>query len=87
MGRLTQSNEANVCGADAMDFVNPTYIPPYQKITYANFVCDYRPLKPEKWRARRVVGGNKLPYYNDTGSPAAKLVKCKILFNILELDS
>ena len=81
MGHLTQSNATNVHCIDAMDFINPNTIPSSQKITYANFVCDYRPLKPEKWRTKLVVGVDKLPYYDDARSPAANLLECKILFN------
>ena len=81
MGCLTQSNVTNVCCTDAMDFIRPNSIPSSQETTYANFVCDYRPLKPKKWRAPLLVGGDKLPYYDDAGSPAANLLECKILFN------
>ena len=81
LGRLTQSNITNVCCNDAMDFIDPYSIPSSQKIAYANFICDYRPLKPEKWRTGFVVGGDKLPYYDDAQSPAANLLEYKILFN------
>ena len=56
----------------------PTYSP---KTTYASFVCDHRPLKTEPWRVRIVVGGDKLTYDEDTGSPAASLLESKLLFN------
>ena len=44
-------------------------------------VCDYRPLKDEKYRVRITVGGDKLPYHDDAGSPAADLLETKILLN------
>ena len=74
-GRLTQSNYKNVCCTDTMDLIHPSEIPSNEKITNASFVCDHQPLKLEKWRTRLVIGGNKLPYYDDTGSPAANLIK------------
>ena len=71
LGRLTQSNATIVCCTDAMGFIHPISIPSSQKITYANFVCDHRPLQPEKWGTRLVVEGDKLSSYDDAGSPAA----------------
>ena len=43
--------------------------------------CDYRPLKEEKYRVRITVGGDRLPYHDDAGSPAADLLETKILIN------
>ena len=48
---------------------------------YASFVCDYRLLKDEKYRVHITVGGNKLPYENDSRSPAADLVETKLMIN------
>ena len=44
-------------------------------------VCDYRPLKDEKIRVRLTIGGDKLPYNDETSSPAADLLETKILLN------
>ena len=44
-------------------------------------MCNYKPLKTEQWRVRLVVGGDKLDYDNDTGSPATDLLETKILAN------
>ena len=52
-----------------------------QKVSYASFVCDHRPLKSEQWRERLVVGGDKLTCPYDTGSPAANLLETKLLLN------
>ena len=64
-----------------MDFINPSKIPSHEKIIYPSFVCDQRPLKPEKWRTRLVIDDDKLPYYNDAGPPAANLIEIKLLLN------
>ena len=70
-----------------MDFIHPSEVPPNEKITYASFVCDHRPFKPEKWRTRLVIGGAKLPYYDDAGLPAANLIKTKLLLNSVISDA
>ena len=44
-------------------------------------MCDYRPLKSEPWRVRIIVGGDKLSYADDPGSPTASIVETKILIN------
>ena len=50
-------------------------------------VCDYRPLKKEKYRVRLTVGGDKLDYDFDSTSPAASLVETKLLLNSVISDS
>lgn len=87
LGRLTQSNNAGVASADAMDFIFQHEVPNGSQVTYANFVCDYRPLKDEPWRVRLVVGGDKLNYEFDSGSPAASLLETKILLNSVISDA
>ena len=37
------------------------------------------PLNQKRWRTRLVISGDKLPYYDDTGSPATYLIKTKLL--------
>ena len=44
-------------------------------------VCNYRPLKEEKYRVRLTIGGDKLEYDKDTASPTANLLDTKILIN------
>ena len=51
------------------------------KGTYVSFVYDHRSLNTEPWRVRLTVGGNKLPYEVDAGSPAYNLIETKILVN------
>ena len=55
--------------------------PSDKSATYGSFVYDCKPLKTEQWRVRLVVGGDKLPYKNDSGSPAANLLDTKIVLN------
>ena len=56
-------------------------------MTYALYVCDYRPLKDEPYRVRITVGGDKLEYLDDAGSPAANLLETKILLNSVISDA
>ena len=49
-------------------------------------VCDYRPLKEEKFRVRLTIGGDKLEYLEETSSPAANLLETKLLLNSVISD-
>ena len=70
-----------------MDFIYKKDVPKNKKVTYATFVCDYRPLKSEPWRVRCVVGGDRLPYPDDTSSPAATILDTKLMINSVISDS
>ena len=86
-GRLAQGNYTGVESTDTIEFIQHTCVPTDKKVTYASFVCDHRPLKDEKWRIRLVVGGDKLPYDADSGSPATDLLETKILLNSVISDA
>ena len=45
------------------------------------FVCNHRPLKTEIWRTRLTVGGDLLECPYDAASPAASLIKTKLIIN------
>ena len=79
--RLAQGNKHGVLATNTIKFIQPSQVPNDRKITYVSFVCDHRPLKTEPWRVRLVVGGDRLPYEEDAGSPASNLVETKILLN------
>ena len=81
IGRLAQGNDAGVDYTDCFEFIHKHEVPAGRKVTYANFVCDHRPLKPEPFRIRLVVGGDKLDYFEDAGSPAASMLETKLLVN------
>ena len=68
-------------GKENIFFIKKYQIPKDKKVTYINPVCDHRKSKPEPWRVRIVVGGNKLPYFHDAGSPAACHMNAKLIFN------
>ena len=82
LGRLAQGvGERMKTGRDNIFYIGKSQTPSGRKITYGTMVCDYRPLKDDPWRVRLTVGGDKLPYYSDAGSPAASLIAAKLLIN------
>ena len=40
--------------------------PTGRTVTYADFVCDYHPLKSEPYQVKLTVGGDRLEYPDDT---------------------
>ena len=80
-GRLAQGNDHGVVATDTIDFIYRHEVPQGRDITYATFVLDYRPLKSEPHRVRITVGGDRLSYAADAGSPAANLLETKLLVN------
>ena len=86
-GRLAQGNTSGIVGTNTIEFIPPHHLPPQALVTYASFVCDYKPHKAEKYRVRMVVGGDKLIYNDDAGAPAASLLETKILINSVISDS
>lgn len=46
-GRLAQENDYGVKGTDTIQFIHKRDVPHDKKVTYASFVCNYRPLKDE----------------------------------------
>ena len=60
--RLSQGNDHGIKGTVTLVYIQNKDVSKDRKITYGSLVCDYRPLKDEKWRVRLIVGWNKLPY-------------------------
>jgi hypothetical protein len=81
LGRLTQGVEDHVVATDTINFIPKCKVPSNKKVTYENFIWDYRPLKTEPHRVRLTVGGDKLDCKYDAGSPAASLLETKLLIN------
>ena len=80
-GRLALGTLENPTGTDTIEFIYQTEVPGDRDVTYASFVCDYRPLKDDPYRVRIVVGGDKLTYNDNAASPAASLLETKIILN------
>ena len=62
-------------------------MPQGRAVTYANFILDHIPLKTEQNRVRLTVGGDKLTYDEDPGSPAASLIETKLMINSVISDA
>jgi hypothetical protein len=57
-GRLAQGVNDQTNATDTIDFILKSSVPSDKKVTYGNFICDYCPLKSEKYRVRLTVGGD-----------------------------
>ena len=86
IGQNTRKPEHCVQGTDTMRIIHREEVPESAKVTYANFVCDYKPHKEEKYRTRLTVGGDKLTYDDDTTAPSAQLTETKLLLNSVISD-
>ena len=54
-------------------------------VTYGRVVCDVQEGKTEKKRTRLTVGGDRINYPGDIGTPTACLPKVKLLVNSVVL--
>ena len=68
--RLANGIENQVRATKSIEFIIKEEVPTGRTVTYANFVCDYFPLKSEPYRVRLTVGGDIIEYYDDASSPA-----------------
>ncbi len=53
----------------------------WQDITYVKFICEYKPNKEEKERTRLAVGGDRVNYPDEVGTPTANLLLIKTHLN------
>ena len=53
----------------------------FKDVTYCKFVCTERPQKAEKNRTRATLGGNRVHYPGDVGTPTADMLLFKVLLN------
>jgi hypothetical protein len=79
-GRLFQGIR-DIPGTDTCFFITLKNIPHDRKITYGKIVCDYKPHKQEKERARLTVGSDRLNYSGDVATSTADITTFKILIN------
>ena len=83
IGRLAQGLDGVVEGTDTLDFITRDEIPQdrWGDVTYARIVCNYRPEKKDPNRVRITVGGNRINYPGDCGTPTADIFTFKMLLN------
>ena len=83
IGRLTQGIPDHVEGTNTMFFVHKSEVPQdrFQDCTYGRVVCSVREHKEEKHRTRLTIGGDRINYADNCGTPTANLLTVKLLFN------
>ena len=81
LGRLSNGVGGCITGTNTIAFIQKSEVLCNKKVTYANMVCDHRPLKSEPDRVCLTVGGDRLDYSSDIGFPAASLLEAKLLIN------
>jgi hypothetical protein len=77
VGRLCKGIRDIQCTSTCF-FIELSNIPKYQKITYGELVCDHKPNKAEKERARLTVGGDRLDYTGELATSTAGTFKILI---------
>ncbi len=82
-GRLAQGVGGRIQGTNTIFFIYKHEVPPdrWNDITYAKFVCELKPNKAEVHRTRLTVGGDKVHYPGDVGTPTADLTLVKMHVN------
>ena len=84
---MAQGNTSGVRYTGTIDFAHKHKVLRDRDVTYATFVLDHTPLKPEEYRVMITVDGNSLSYEEDSGSPAANLLEIKVLINSVISDA
>ena len=81
-GRLAQGLPDNrVDATNTIFFIPITKVPCHKRLTYARFVCSFRPQKPEPYHTRITVGGNLIDYPGNLSMKVADMTMFKILVN------
>jgi len=85
-GRLAQGvggTNSRVIPTNTIFFIKPDQVPADRKkdVTYGSFTCDLRPHKKETHRTRLTMGGDRINYPGDVGTPTADMTLVKIFFN------
>ena len=83
----SRPSSTQISGTNAMFFIPRHAVPAGEKVTYANFINNIRPVKKETHRVRMIVGGDSLDYEEDSSSPAVSLLDTKIMINSVISDS
>jgi hypothetical protein len=83
IGRLAQGMPGRAEGTNTIFFIPKSSIP-HDRIkeeTYTQLTVLYRPEKDKPNRTRLVVGGNRINYPGNCGTPTADLLTVKLLLN------
>eukprot|EP00804_Cyclotella_cryptica_P023928 CCRYP_010044-RA/>CCRYP_010044-RA protein AED:0.06 eAED:0.07 QI:0/0/0/1/1/1/3/0/1072 len=83
LGRLAQGLPGIVKGTDTIAFIQRSHVPQdrWKDVTYGRIVANFCPEKEDPYRIRLTVGGNRINYPGDCGTPTADMITVKILLN------
>ena len=81
LGCFALGNDMGVQGTNTIEFIHQSEIPLDCNVISVNFVLDFKLLKTEQRRVKAVMGGDRLKYLFDTGSPATSILESKLLIN------
>ena len=84
---MAQGDKHGVRSTDTIDLIHKHKVPQGKTGMYASFVIDYRPLKVQPHRVLITVGGDKLPFEDDAGSPVSNFLETKVLTNSTITDA
>ena len=78
-GRLAQGIGGRVKGTDTIFFMHKRQVPRdcIKDVTYIKFVCELKLNKAEIHHTRMAVGGDKVNYPDNVGTPTADLMLFK----------
>ena len=77
----------SIKGMDTVFFTPRNKVPAWEKVTYANCICNIWHLNEEKHRIHMTVSGDQLHYEDDYISPAVSLLDANIIFNSVISDA
>ncbi len=83
-GRLTQGlKDGRVKGTNTIFFIKKEEVPKerIKDVTCGSFTCDLKAKKAETHRTRLTIGGDRVHYPGDAGTPTADMTLFKILLN------
>eukprot|EP00804_Cyclotella_cryptica_P009373 CCRYP_018077-RA/>CCRYP_018077-RA protein AED:0.09 eAED:0.09 QI:0/0/0/1/1/1/2/0/1069 len=83
LGRLAQGLPGIVKGTNTIAFIQRTHVPQdrWKDVTYGRIVANFRPEKDDPYRISLTVGGNRINFPGDCGTPTANMITVKILLN------
>ena len=83
LGRLAQGMEGRVKGTNTIFFIPKEDLPSarWKDVTYGRIVVNYHPEKINPNRVRLTVGGDRINYPGDCGTPTADMLTVKLLIN------
>ena len=80
---MAQGVGGRIQGTNTIFFIHKHQVPAdrWRDVTYAKFVCELKPNKKETHQTRLTIGGDKVHYPGDVGTPTADLTLVKMHVN------